>query len=129
MTNRGRYIPAISFAPSKYRTSAIRSLISRAYTICSSETLFRKAYAAIKWVFISNGYHPLFIDAIYHSVISNQLYRVKDNKTTQKRNTIYWKLPYKSACNKEVQKCLQFIHTSLRKVKVQIAAIFHNKDS
>ena len=106
MTNKG---------PFKYNTSPISSLVSRAYKICSSETLFNKACADIKSVLISNGYHPRFIDAIYHSVIYKQLYRVQDNKTTDKETTIFWKLSYKSACDKEGQKCLQFINTSLRK--------------
>ena len=63
-TNTGIYLPKIAYSPMKYKTAAIRALISRAYKLSSSNENFTESYKMIQLVFINNGFHYKFIDKI-----------------------------------------------------------------
>ena len=74
-TNTGTYLHENSCSPTNHKVSAMRSLINRAYRICSTNELFEKSFKLIDNIFINNGYHFSFINKIKNKVIQTKQYK------------------------------------------------------
>ena len=114
----GLYLPKNSWSPAQYKCAAIRSLIFRAYKLCSSIQIFEKSYKIILAIFIHNGFHYKFVDRIKTAVIANILNKKKSNDIKK----IYWKLPYKRCTEKETTNVRRFLNKQLEdKCEVRVA--------
>ena len=82
-TNTGIYLPKSVYSPMKYKTPAIRALISRAYKLSSSNENFTESYKMIQLVFINDGFHYKFIDKIKDKILSS----FDNTKKTMNNNT------------------------------------------
>ena len=56
-TNTGTYLNKQAFSPKSHKSAAIRSLINRAYKLCSKYEDFEKCFKLIRCIFINNGYN------------------------------------------------------------------------
>ena len=109
-TNTCTYINKMANSPNNYKHSAIRSLITRAYRICSTVEDFQKAFQTITYIFTLNGFHFKLLEKIKDQIISKEMegkeHRVEKNKLFMKR--VYSKKTEKENKNmvKEVNKLL-----------------------
>ena len=69
-TNTGIYLNKTACSPMNYKTASIRSLIFRAFKICSTTKLFNDCFNEIMSIFILNGFNLKFIKKIRDQVIS-----------------------------------------------------------
>ena len=122
---------AYSYSPSTYKKSAIRSLIYRACRICSNKELFENSYLEIKSMFISNGYHPSYIEKIKNQILT----KWQDPKGRSQQENVFWQLPYKKSQEEFGRKTCMFINRLLKDNTISIAyntqktsSFFPNKD-
>ena len=135
-TNTGTYIHKTAHSPTSHKTGAMRSLIYRAYRICSSQILFDECFETIEAMFINNGFHPVFINKIKKKVILKQQSQIsKQDKTA--RRTLYITTNYIQAHDKHLRKVAKTIEEILGKEEVAIRiahrtrktqSFFQNKD-
>ena len=72
-TNKCIYLHWNSFAPETWKRGTLRSIINRAYDICSSDEFLRLEFSRIKHDFIKiNGYPYWVFNQIYQNVIKSR---------------------------------------------------------
>ena len=72
-TNMGIYLHWNSFAPETWKRGTLRSIINRAYDICSSDEFLRLELSRIKHDFIKiNGYPYWVYNQIHQNVIESR---------------------------------------------------------
>ena len=133
-TNTGIYLPKIAYSPMKYKTAAIRALISRAYKLSSSNENFTESYKTIQLVFINNGFHYKFIDKIKDKILSSL--NNTDDKEDNEQQYIYYKLPYIKELEKTNRNIFRQINSKFdNKAQIRLAyqttktsSFFPNKD-
>ena len=132
-TNTGTYLHKTSFSPMKYKLSAIRALIFRAYKICSNENYFNECFKVIRNIFITNGFHHKLVDKIKLRTINSIWTPTRPPSDIQK---VYWKLPYVRQAEKlnknTVTSLQQFLgpqlQTTIAYQTKKTASFFANKD-
>ena len=72
-THTGLYMNWYSFSPRRYKINLIKTLLSRAWEICSSYSLFDKDCKQIKENLLKNQYPCKLIDATIRNVINKKL--------------------------------------------------------
>lgn len=88
-THTGLYTNWHSFTPRKYKINLIKTLLNRAYNICSNEVLFKSDYEVIKQNLIKNLYPPSLIDSVFKNFIKNKsLPSSSNNKTPTPATTV-----------------------------------------
>jgi hypothetical protein len=135
-TNTAVYLNKNANSPKTHKTAAIRSLIYRAYNICSNNNIFEKCYKEIRSIFILNGYHYKYIDNIRSSIINNVQNRMNNQINLGENRIIYFKLPYIKEMETDNKKLIRSINNIIKPTtKVSIAyntlksqAFFPNKD-
>ena len=117
-TNKGIYLHWNSFAPETWKRGTLRSIINRAYDICSSDEFLRLELSRIKHDFIKiNGYPYWVFNQIHQNVIESReisakkLNSINDSATetivsenTKKLYTI--SLPYKGKKGQNIIKSM-----------------------
>ena len=68
-THTGVYTNWYSFTPRKFKVNLVKCLLSRAWKICSSKTLFQQDWQVIKLNLIKNQYPEKLLDAIAKNFI------------------------------------------------------------
>ena len=104
-THSGVYAHFTSFAPFSLKLQLIRSLLHRAYEICSSYELLHAEFERIRVMMMNNGYN---CDYIY-SVISRFLMRknsVYSPRFGPKPKQIYIRLPFLKDATYKLEKCI-----------------------
>ena len=132
-TNTGVYTPNVSFAPSKYKTAAIRALIYRAKHLSSNESFFRQAYDKIVSMFLNNGFHIKVIEKIKNQIVNRTPQEKKDEAEVKQ---IFWRLPFIREKESQTIKTVRSINQILpanHKFRVvfdtyKSSRIFPNKD-
>ena len=117
-TNKGIYLHWNSFAPETWKRGTLRSIINRAYDICSNDEFLRLELSRIKHDFIKiNGYPNWVFNQIHQKVIesreisTNKLNSIEDSpaeditlENTKKVHII--SLPYKGEKGQNIMKSL-----------------------
>ena len=129
-TNTGIYIPSCSYAPTKYKTAAMRALFLRAKRICSDH-LYDKTVDKIVSVFRKNG----FSENVILKIKSQVEHRLLSPKEIDESKLVYWKLPYfrenESAFNQKIKslnKLLNGVKIKPVYLTLKTSNIFKNKD-
>ena len=72
-THTGLYMNWYSFSPRRYKINLIKTLLSRAWSICSSYTLFDKDCNQIKEYLIKNQYPSKLVDATIKNFVNKKV--------------------------------------------------------
>ena len=118
-THSDIYLHWDSFAPQSWKRGTLKTLLLRAYWICSDEYLLEKEIKHLKNVFIKvNGYPTWVVKQIIRTTQNEQSLITDNSTTTENNNEAEQKhmliLPYKGRdgdrapknINKEINKCL-----------------------
>ncbi|XP_069970997.1 uncharacterized protein [Penaeus vannamei] len=98
----------LSFTPYIYKINSVKTLITRAYNVCSNWAAFHIEMSFLKNFFLTNGY-PLYIfDKITKTFLCKKF---TDHQTvfTVKRDHKYVKLPYMGDLSCEIRKQLKVL--------------------
>ena len=131
-TNTGTYLHKSSYSPTSHKIAAMRSLIYRAYSICSSEMLFNECYSTIESIFINNGYHYSYIEKIKRKTIENYIKNQQKSQQTPQtnadtKNTKYITLTYIKENENKIRKVAKLIEDTIGKDKIQIRTAYKTK--
>ena len=106
-THSGVFTHFLSFSPFKFKLGLIRTLVDRAYKICSSWELFHDEVEKIVEMLSNNGYSKNFTYSIINKEITNKV------NTTEKlvhegpeKFKVYFKLPYIGDISSKVKQCI-----------------------
>ena len=73
LTNNGIYLHWKSFAPNTWKRGILRSIITRAYHVCSNDEVLKQELSKIKTDFLKiNGYPKWVFDQIHQKVIEHR---------------------------------------------------------
>ena len=111
-TNTGIYVLKESFAPFKYKTAAICSLIYRAKRFSSKDIYFASAYNKIASIFINNGFHAKVIEKIRDKILNSRPSNGQSDNDVD-RQRIYWRLPHIKEKEKQTLKTVHSINRIL----------------
>ena len=106
-----------SFAPNTWKRGTLRSVITRAYDVCSNDQFLKQELSKIKTDFLKiNGYPKWVFEQIHQKVIehrgvSTQIFKNVENNSTESTNNNTNKvhiisLPYKGEKGKKLMKSL-----------------------
>ena len=126
-TYTGLGLNYLSHIPRIYKINSIKTLINRAYNICSTWSAFHEEMTFLKNFFMSNGY-PSFL---FHKVTNNFLcnkFSPKPAITTVKKDIKYIKLPYMGRLSFDLRKSLNKILTNAYP-QINFRFVFHNKNT
>ena len=98
----------LSYSPSLYKLNSIRTLISRAYNICSDFDLFHQDMNFLLKFFTENAY-PTFLFSKILRLFMNENFEPKPVYTTVDKDVRYIKLPFVGHSSYDVRKKLQNI--------------------
>ena len=98
----------LSFTPHLYKINSIRTLINRAYNICSDLELFHIDITILQEFFTQNAY-PLFLFYRILNSFLNQKFDPNPIVTTVRKEIKYVKLPYMGNLSYDVKRNLQSI--------------------
>ena len=126
----------LSFEPFKYKINSIKTLIYRAYNICSTHFNFHSEIKFLKEFFHNNG----FPEAIFHKCVRNflnNLYVPKVCAPTVPKMKLYFSLPYYGYISEKIKDDLKqliekhFPHVNLNLVftnNFSIGSFFKHKE-
>ena len=92
-TFTGLYTKSNSFLPNRYKIGMIKTLIHRAYSLCSSFSLFHDEMKKLKNILVKNGFELCTIDRIIRKFL-NDKFSTKVPIVSVNRAKIYIVLPY-----------------------------------
>jgi len=110
----------LSFTPYIYKINSIKTLITRAYNLCSNWAAFHQELLFLKNFFTTNGYPLQLFDKITKTFLHNK-FSNQQTVCTVKRDHKYVKLPYLGDLSYEIRKQLK---TLLRNNYPQIKFTF-----
>ena len=126
----------LSFEPVKYKINAIKTLIYRAFHLCSSYTNFHIEIEFLKQFFHNNG----FPEAIFYKHVKrflDNIYCSKDRAPTVPKLNVYFPLPYYGYISDKIKDELKhlierhFPHINLNLIftnKFSIGSFFKHKE-
>ena len=109
----------LSFSPMLYKLNSVRTLINRAYNVCSSFNLFHDDIVFLTNYFTENAYPGFLFQKILRTFLNNKL-EPKPVITTVKKDIKYIKLPFLGQVSYEIRKKL---HHILKNAYPQIQSI------
>jgi len=133
-SNTGTYLHKNAYSPKTHKVAAMRSLINRAFKICSSNDLFEECYKIIENIFINNGYHYLFIQKIRDKVLNN--FQIQSHQTHNQKS-FFITMQYIKEHEKHNKRMARAVEEIVgdKEVKIQVAyrtnktqSYFTNKD-
>ena len=98
----------LSFSPMLYKLNSVRTLINRAYNVCSSFNLFHDDIVFLTNYFTENAYPGFLFQKILRTFLNNKL-EPKPVITTVKKDIKYIKLPFLGQVSYEIRKKLHHI--------------------
>ena len=112
-THSGVYAHYTSFVPFTLKLQLIRTLLHRAYEICSSYELLHAEFERIKLMMMNNGYNRDYIYSVVNRFLmrKNSEYRPFEGP---KPKEIYLRLPYLKESTYKLEKC---INSCLSRIK------------
>ena len=112
-TNTGLYVNYTSFVPWTHRTAWIRSLVTRALKICSSNKLSQEL-KLIKKFTSWNDFPKYIVNIIFRKTLQEQEDKSHPNRTAKQKEpvVVYFRSPYYG------DKGLQLLKSCIRKIKV-----------
>jgi len=98
----------LSFTPYIYKINSVKTLITRAYNVCSNWAAFHIEMSFLKNFFLTNGYPLYLFDKITKTFLCKKF---TDHQTvfTVKRDHKYVKLPYMGDLSYEIRKQLKVL--------------------
>ena len=88
-TNSGDSINYNGICPEKYKVSTIKTLLHRAYDICSDLKLFRQEVVSIQQRLVKNNFHMKFLDKVLNDFITMKTSQQENmNSSNDKNNGI-----------------------------------------
>jgi len=117
----------LSYIPYLYKINSIRTLITRAYNLCSNWTTFHDEMLFLKEFFITNGY-PLFL---FDKITKTFLCKIFSNQPTVptvKKDHRYVKLPYMGSLSFEIRKQLKSL-LQINYPQIKFTFIFTNTNN
>ena len=98
----------LSFSPTLYKLNSVRTLINRAYNVCSDFNLFHEDIMFLLNYFTENSY-PSFLFYKILRVFLNSKFEPRPIITTVKKDIKYIKLPYLGQTSYNIRKQLHLI--------------------
>ena len=98
----------LSFLPPIYKINSIKTLLTRAYNVCSSWKAFHNEVEFLKDYFLCNGYPSHVIDKTIKTFLNYKL-TPAPTITTVNKDVRYFKLPYMGKLSFEVRKSFKEI--------------------
>ena len=123
-TDNGMYMNYGSYSPNIYKTSIVKTLVYRAYNICSDWTSFDKEITRIRQNFINSDHPQYLIENLINKTLS-KLY-VKENNNNQKNNIkFFFKTQNANDFDKEEKSLRNILSTHIKpidnnKIKVKL---------
>jgi len=96
----------LSYTPYIYKINSIRTLITRAYNLCSNWSFFHDEMMFLKNFFVTNGYPLHIFDKITNKFLCDK-YSTKHTIPSVKRDHRFVKLPYMGKLSFEIRKQLK----------------------
>jgi len=125
----------LSFVPSIYKINSIKTLIYRAYNICSSWINFDQEICRLKEYFVNNGYPITLFETHVKRFLHKTLNPLPGNN--DKKQVQYLKLPFLGHISYEIRKeltsllqksCPEKIFRFIFTNDYTIGSFFHHKD-
>ena len=110
-TDNGKCINAISECPERYKISAIRAYISRAYKISSSWDLFNFEIERIKQILINNGFPNGLVEDEIATFLNRKL--SPSGEASPVKHTIYYRNQMTSAYKQDERVLKNIIHRNV----------------
>ena len=93
----------LSFVPPIYKLNSIKTLLTRAYNVCSSWKAFHTEIVFLNDYFLCNGYPSKLVDKTINTFLNLKL-APPSPVTTVNKDVRYFKLPYMGKLSFEVRK-------------------------
>jgi len=117
----------LSYIPRIYKLNSLKTLINRAYNICSTWANFHTEAMYLKDYFISNGYPSNLFYRVLNNFLSQKLSH-KPVLTTVNKDVKYIKLPYMGSLSFEIRNSLNKIFKQCYP-QVSFRFVFYNSNS
>ena len=110
-TNNDIYLHWNSFAPKKWKQGTLRTLILRAFTICSNDEHFKNEIYYLRKAFTkTNGYPNWFFDQVYNNITQErnieQNIETRDGGSTETSETVLL-VPYQGEVGDNILKSIK----------------------
>ena len=112
-THSGVYSHFTSFAPFSLKLQLIRTLLHRAYEICSSYELLHAEFERIRVMMMNNGYNCDYVYSVIGSFMTRKN-SVNRPLFGPKPKEIFIRLPYLKDATYKLEKCLNSCHSQIR---------------
>ena len=118
----------LSHIPRIYKINSIKTLINRAFNICSNWSYFHEEMIFLKDYFTSNGFPAHLFNKILNEFLCNKFAPPKPATTTVKKDIKYIKLPYMGDLSFDLRKSLNKILTQAYP-QINFRFVFHNTNT
>ena len=99
----------LSFLPPIYKFNSIKTLLTRAYNVCSSWKAFHNEIVFLHDYFLYNGYPSQLVDKTINTFLNRKLTPPPLPVTTVNKHVLYFKLPYMGKLSFEIRKSMKEI--------------------
>ena len=101
----------LSYCPLSFKLNSCKTLLHRAYSLCSSWALFHEEVTFLKKYFSNNGYPSFIFDKSLRQFLEN--ISPKTQELTVPKKSVYVSLPYMGGMSTVVKRELNNVLTSL----------------
>ena len=105
-THSGVFTHYLSFVPFRFKRQLIKTLLHRAYELCSSYDLLHAEFERLRVLFMNNGYQRDFIFKIIHEFMTNKFSQYL-KREGPKPKELYLRLPFLKDCTNKVANSLR----------------------
>ena len=122
-THTGVYTNWYSFCPRKYKINLIKTLLYRAWNICSSRELFDLDSEIIKDNLIKNQFPSGLVTAVIKNFIEKSSVEIPNNDVhyTAEKKDVFLMLPYLGTISESFEKSIKsLVHTAYLQVNLKI---------
>ena len=115
----------LSFVPKIYKTNSIKTLLNRAFSLCSTYHLFNIEINKLRTYFQENSYPTFLFDRLLNKFL-NKKYDLKIKPTTVDKDVRYFKMPFLGHCSYYIRKqLLNILKNSFPQINFRI--VFTNE--
>ena len=107
-TYTGLGLNYLSFIPHIFQLNSIKTLLNRAYNLCSTYEHFDEEVNKLREYFLRNSYLSFLFDRILRQFLNNK-YSLKDRLTTVRKDVRYFKFPFLGHHSYVIRKRLQTV--------------------
>ena len=124
-THTGLYTDWYSFTPRKYKINLIKTLLFRAWKICSGRERFNGDMEIIRKNLLKNKFPPGLLDAVIKNFVANKTSaepaQDQDTPSTVPKKEVFLFLPYFGTLSENFEKSLKsIVHDAYKQVELKV---------